>query len=93
MNYFRGEFLSEWLQFSEESYNCLLQETTVSNSPLNFMSRLSSYSGAVYNKTWVLNGYGLTDKNAYSSSPPPLPPHPFSAAATSTSVALRPNRA
>lgn len=50
MNYFGGEFLSEWLQFSEESYNCLLQETTVSNSPLNFMSRLFSYCGAVYKK-------------------------------------------
>ena len=91
--------MSEWLQFSEENYNCLLQETTVSNSPLNFMSRLSSYCGAVYKKTGVFNGYGLTDKNAFSSSsspPPPLPPlplHHFSVAATSTSVALRLNRA
>lgn len=84
--------MSEWLQFSEESYNYLLQETTVSNSPLNCTSRLSRYCGAVHKETWVLNGYGLTVKIASSSYPPPALP-PFSAAATTASEALQPNRA
>jgi len=58
----------------EVTYNYLQQERTVSNSTLNFMRMLSSYCGAVYKETWVLNGNGLTVKNACSSSFLPLPP-------------------